>query len=507
MPQKKQFGFLFNRFFFVSLLFFALFGLYPSFAEERNASLNDLARNPFPHTPYPPIILDKARLLSPYFYIPAEKELQYALFFGVEKHVESKHTATPFYEWLSQMSEFGIYSKTEKENLFIRFANDAEAQRLYTYHALKIEAQTGIDACIILHTLNKESNGKENAVSRAGAMGISQTMPIVIAEILAKKQQAGTNKEIKRKRTALSSQIALLKSEEKRMDFSLPISTYSKKRLLLERKEKELKNLALIPDFTVSHPQYSTLHVAIPESMKKKIKNSRDFSAIEFLALLHGPLNMCFGMVHLAQYINYLDYYKKALVIDPQTETLLAAQLAYNCGLTGFKTRINSLGGWHSIFDDSSSSAKQSLPGETAHYGYLFIKWYMQEQSKSGIRYMVHSQESYHFKMCLQALKRSKSYHSLIKELYTKGHNTKANNFQRVLSFHIDTNNNPITCKDIEQIRKSASMLPLWPLTKEIIDYFDLLIESSFLPKEADLKACTIAEINTIMESSYARKS
>jgi len=442
---------------------------------------------------YPSTLLDKARVLCPEIRIPRETQLQKESFLFLRPTADHTQPNQSLFDWVKQMNEYGIFSKqavirTKKET-FVRFATPGEAQKLYTYLALKIHAKTALDPTVIEHTLWKESRGKENAVSHAGAVGISQTMPVVIQEILKKKKEAGPVEISKTRSRALSEKIRTLRETvhamtgDKKHELIKEIARY-------ELKKTELEILEIIPDFTISHPAFTEKRVPLPGVLHKKLGNIRSLSAIEYLALLHGPLNMSFGMAHMAHYCARINYYKKIEAIDAHTETILASQLAYNCGLSRLKKRIQSLGGWHCIFDKTplyNGRRAPFLPTETAHYGYLFISWFMQEKASKGMRYMVHTDESYHLKMCLRALQRSKVYSAVIKELDRKGMSKKSGALQSQMNNTIwKGHTGTLTIKEIERLSTTLHALPQWPLTKQVAAYLDLLVSSSWLPVETN---------------------
>jgi len=284
-------------------------------------------------------LLNKVTGLSPEARIPAVFEAAQNRFFCLNDPSRSTFDEN-LWHWIKDMDEYGISALRKKiegnEHLFVRFATREELHFVYMLLALKIHEQTGLDPALIEHIIWKESRGNESAISHAGAIGITQTLPLVIRELLAEKKDSGNKEALQKKISALKVEIANIDKENKILHAQKIFA------------KKKFEALLLIPDFAISYPKFCEKPVAVPHSLCGYTKT---LNSIEYLALMHGPLNLCFGMAHFAKYKATIEYYASLHTIDPNTEPLLAAQIAYNCGLSRLSKRIRSLGGWHRIFD------------------------------------------------------------------------------------------------------------------------------------------------------------
>lgn len=402
---------------------------------------------------YPHAAIAKAWMLSPAAHVPDDPELrnaQLVLLDAVPEGVEG----SVLYDWFGHMRSYGIFVSTIKDHLYVRFASGHELQDVYAALLFTIGEKTGLGPQIISHLIMKESAGDEAAVSSAGAAGLTQTLPIVIRELLSEKKKAGSA-------AAIAVRIRRLEEEISRIP-----DTGSGARKAKVYQNKRLAALLLIPDFTLNTP------------------TARQAQIVEDFALLHGPLNMCFGAAHLARYKAALEYYAAIDKIDTHTDVLLASQLAYNCGLSRLSKRIRSLGGWHRIFDIPpiiEGRRAPYLPSETANYGYLFIKWYMDAAVDSESSYWLHEDEAYHYKICLGALSRSHTFSQIVKTLDSKGMVCVSGALQSRLRLLLRQGDQGILrCEDISLfLEHTRASLPEWPRVRELQAYLEVLVENT----------------------------
>ena len=146
---------------------------------------------------------------------------------------------------------------------------------------------------------------------------------------------------------------------------------------------------------------------------------------------------------------------------------MLAAQLAYNCGINRTINRINSLGGWENIFSVPEGQAG-GLPNETANYGYQFIKFFLQTRTS----YKTHIIPSKHLKLCVMALLRSKEYKKVEATLLTK----KMRQYNKLIKTAILLKQAPyINNQHIDKLREVFNEMPDWPLVLNIRQYLSFL--------------------------------
>jgi hypothetical protein len=409
---------------------------------------------------YSDALVAKARMIWPSAEIPAEEALRKELFFIISGS-EPTCSETDLFEGFRQMHAYGIFALkkrvSDQEQIVLRFATSPELHEIYAGLSLEIQRATGLDPHIIAHLIQKESGGDESAVSRAGATGLTQTLPLVIRELLSEKKKAGSAAVIRQRIRTLTQKISAI---EHRHTARHHAHVYEK---------KKLEALLLIPDFTLAFSGH-TSDTGAGETMER-------------LALNHGALNICFGSAHLARYKAALEYYGAIKKIDAQTETLLGAQLAYNCGLSRLCKRIVSLGGWHQIFDIPpviEGRRAPYLPGETAHYGYLFIKWYMAEKVRAGSYYRTHAEEAYHYKICLGALHRSRTFDHIVKTLDAKGMVRVSGALQSRLAWLLRRGDQgTLGARDISSFLEESRSLPDWPLVEEMRLFVETLLLNS----------------------------
>ncbi|MBU1863062.1 MAG: transglycosylase SLT domain-containing protein [Candidatus Omnitrophica bacterium] len=449
--------------------------------------------------------LTKARIFNPTASLPYDsilKEKGY-LEIAVFDNAQDAHAVQ---QWFSAMLMHGIAVRQTFYNgrytLLLRFSNPDETMKIYDLLYSQISKATNLDREIIKHVIFKESRGKEAAVSSAGAGGITQTLPVVIKDLLKEKQKAGNKEQSKKQIVYLEKEIKELAdaAQEERT----PVLRRELQKELARKKYimTRLEIMTALPDYVISSLSFANRQIELDEKLTKKLKiKNGTLSRVEYLALLHGPLNLCFGMAHLALQYNTFEYYKAIGKIDTDTEPLLASQLAYNCGQTRTIKKIESLGGWSKIFDipvKRNGEQPAYLPNETADYGYQFIKSYLHHMTKQSKHYLVHPNKKLHYKMCLSALKRSNTFQTIIKTFEKKGFHKKRNMLMLELNLLItQANAGKINVTDLEAFQDTINTLPCWPLIREMQHYLDTVITNSCLPANTQPLKKESAEIMT----------
>lgn len=385
------------------------------------------------------------------------------------------------HRWLCLMHAEGIRSKlvtqADGASLLIRFAEDKELELVYASLFNRIAQITSIDETILRHVVFKESRRDETVISCVGASGVTQTLPVVIHEIMDKKRAAGSQQQINN--TIRDLEYALYQTYK--VDNTTETAARDHERATLVYRIQYFKILSLIPDYVLHPDPFVTEPIAVPPYLQKKLRlTTSHLPRIEYIALRHGPLNLLFGMVHLAHYYNIIEYYKAIGKIDPSTESLLAAQLSYNCGLSGMLSRLSSLGSWDAIFDRKRVQGKNiSLPRETADYGYQFIKAFTQHAQTQGFSYRTHPQRLKHYTMCLTALTRSREYDAVLTTFKKKGLWSYYHTLDKELSSIIEEARIGTLSPDtLRQFTNKIASMPQWPLIKEIHSYLSTIVEN-----------------------------
>ncbi len=350
--------------------------------------------------------ISKARRLfaKDAFYIAYEEAIQLAAAKKADKIYEYKKLLNKTIPGL----EAYVIKKNGWYKLRIKFARKEEGRRIFNELLSEIEKITGLDMKEVKATIEKESNGKEDAVSYKGAGGITQTMPIAIYDVLDKRGKISYYRSRVKK-------IKALYHKEKN------ISKKARYNAEMQWLIKKIRILGLISSSFVNNEFFLTpmKRVYISESDFKKISrngkirkkimkflkkngyvdkkwelnwrkleqlkhdkitikgvNSRKLyfilkykvfldSRIKNIAMFHSYLNLMFGMAHKAMYRTDIDYYKTIGIIPSNVESGLATDMMYNYGPRLIK-KIRKYGWGAELFDH--------IPLETADYGYKFIK-------------------------------------------------------------------------------------------------------------------------------------
>lgn len=300
----------------------------------------------------------------------------------------------------------GVTTKTNKKMyaLQLKFADNKNLEKRCKNIIRQFEQKTGIDSGE--HTIRKESNFEEGAVSHSGAVGLVQLMPDTVDGLIKQKRESENN---------LRSAIKIHKKYAESTKSEKNKKIYAAK---IERDERILAALSLL-DSKLVNDSFLSEQITLPSAVAEelKMKKGTKVSRLKLMILQQGPVNVSYGLAHKVIYYSKFLYGKKIAEIDPNhphaisadLDPELAAEVAYNCGI-GYVTRAIKKHKWENLFGtvtfkgkDGKTHEKNVIYDEPADYGYQFIRWKLARDPS----YKFHSDNNKHIKICYEAMKAS----------------------------------------------------------------------------------------------------
>ncbi len=328
----------------------------------------------------------------------------------------------------------------------------------------KISEKTVIPESVISHTVKKESAWKSDALSVKGAFGLAQITIPALKDVIRSKKEAG-------KRSVIEIRIAVLEREISGLAGRASDSEVSRRAAYKKFLLAKLRALTLLPDYIFSDSSFWAEQVVLPSDLAK-FTGYKSLTRLEYYLFTNPELNLISGMVFMSGYIAEIKYYAETGDLPKDTEPLLAAQLAYNCGMRRFKGRLERIGGWKYIFCRRNGT---SLPNETADYGYKFIR----EMVKSNEGYSPSPDPYDALYISFTALKRSASCKKVLHTLKKYRLYKKAYMFEEGLNNAVKrAGKRSFDRRDYTILKSSLSDLPQWPLVNEIAEYVDNVVKN-----------------------------
>lgn len=381
---------------------------------------------------------------------------------------------------IAELKSGGLYK------IFVRIKKGAELKAEYEKVIAQISEYMQIDPDVVWHMIKKESRGDPFAVSSQNAHGISQVLPGTVDFVINQT----------RSRDSWQKKLDQMRAEgigagDPQFDF-------------IQRMYRAYTPLdSIISSVYDDGERYGVSAGEVRET----VKGLRD------LGFYIGPLNLLFGMSYLAYITAEIEKSKAlgrseysivvtdpktkkktskiiSLPFDPNTETNVAAQMAYNTGLARIYRRVNDMGGWHNIFNTKAKGAYLST--ETVDYAYQFMRDYSRMQAAKGKAYQVHPDKNVHIAMSLTALERSRMISTVDRDLkrvqFVPGpQNKKVEKHYK--NEHAAYRNAFITVRDraregtlsqteLRSLIARVEDLPQWPLIKEMRSYLGTAIDN-----------------------------
>jgi hypothetical protein len=370
--------------------------------------------------------------------------------------------------------------------IFVRIKKGDELKAEYEKVIGQISEYMQIDPDVVWHMIKKESRGDPFAVSSQNAHGISQVLPGTVDFVISQT----------RSRDSWQKKLDQMRAEGKgpgdpQYDF-------------IQRMHRAYAPLdSIISNVYDDGERYGVS----ANEVRDTVTGLRD------LGFYVGPLNLLFGMSYLAYITAEIDKSKAlgrseysivvtdpktkkktskiiSLPFDPNTETQVAAQMAYNTGLARIYRRVHDMGGWHNIFNTKAKGAY--LTTETVDYAYQFMRDYSRMQAAKGKVYRVHPDTNTHLAMSLTALERSRMISTIDRDLkrvqlVPGSNNTKVEKHYK--KEHAQWRNalatvgdraraGTLTRSELDTLIARAENLPQWPLIKEMQSFIGRAIDN-----------------------------